>query len=125
MCCFLSSDKRSKATKYCDRKRPIIPANYIENQVNRKRRLIDSDFNKNIEVKLETVGKLKQNINILNQYLLNGESCDLVDLTAEDVYEYERAYNSEEEEMEVEDEGNIDTHFSGNHKFTTDVSKIR
>lgn len=71
----------------------------------------------------------------LNHKLIRGEGIDQVDLTKEDIEEYEDLYNSDQEDQEDEgDDQNmnmqgdngpqyneVDEHFSGNYRFYTDV----
>lgn len=68
---------------------------------------------------------LQVNLGKLNKRIGNGERCEAIDLTKDDIEAYENLYNSDNEDgdEEVPDYNKMEVRFSGDHLFYIDVNK--
>lgn len=87
-----------------------------------------------IENKIELITSLRTNLHLLNDRMKENQGIEVLDLTIEDIRQYEDLYNSDNDssDEDADDDidnplplyGQIDARFSGKYNFFTDVRKI-
>lgn len=130
---FISTEDKNSAVAYSERKRPIVPPNYVYSRRVKRKKVIANPV---LNVKMERIHNLQDLVGDFNQRLIRGEPCDSIDLLAEDIAAYQELYNSDNddddegdnEEEHNQDEGadspdycESDEQFSGQFRFFTDV----
>lgn len=129
MCFSYLIDEKAKAICKSEQRRLIKPANYGQSRrkklVTEKSALVDE-----LQIKLERVERLRKDLNYLNERVSKGLAIEVIEL--DDVAEYERALNSDEDSDSNDEESHndfrdklqVDTAFSGPYKYRIDVREI-
>lgn len=110
---------------YASKKRSVPPGKYVYFERKRsKRSHPKSDKEKEIDLKVARIERLQENIHYANQRLANNQRIECIDLTSEDIDEYERVINGIEDDEDVDEDEEVletDLVFTANYRYLTQV----